>query len=67
MALAWRDPDASECQCGALDELSLEPIESSCRDEAVCQVCNRVVTEWRRTLALSYKLTRRPDRLPLLY
>ena len=70
MTQVWRAPELNEfqcCQCGALYELSLARIESSCRDEAVCQVCNRVMTEWRGTLVPSYKLMRRPDRSPKLY
>jgi len=70
MAQAWRDPEPNEFQCGqcgALYERSLVRIDRSCCDEAVCQVCNRVMTELRGTLAPLYKLTRRPDRSPSLY
>jgi len=46
-------------QCGSIYNLVVIPLSMSLSDEAICQVCQMVMNEWRGTLAPIYKLKSR--------
>jgi hypothetical protein len=45
--------------CGSIYNLAVIPLSVRLSDEAVCQVCQMVMNEWRGTLAPIYKLKSR--------
>jgi hypothetical protein len=45
--------------CGSIYSLAVIPLSVRLSDEAVCQVCQMVMNEWRGTLAPIYKLKSR--------
>lgn len=61
MAQAWRD-DKGEFQCaecGALYVVAIVRLPTAARDEAICDVCQKVMNEWRGTAAPAYTLKSR--------
>ena len=45
--------------CGSIYNLAVIPLSMRLSDEAICQVCQMVMNEWRGTLAPIYKLKSR--------
>jgi len=43
-------------ECGTLYEVTVRRVSASARDEAICEVCRRVMNSWRGTMAPSYIL-----------
>jgi hypothetical protein len=46
-------------RCGSIYNLAVIPLSVSLSDEAICQVCQMVMNEWRGNLAPIYKLKSR--------
>jgi hypothetical protein len=46
-------------RCGSIYNLAVIPLSIKLSDEAICQVCQMVMNEWRGTLAPIYKLKSR--------
>jgi hypothetical protein len=61
MAQAWRDEvnDFQCAECGALYLVAIVHLSSASRDEAICDVCQKVMNEWRGTAAPAYTLKSR--------
>jgi hypothetical protein len=49
-----------ECgHCGSIYSVAVIPLSTRLADEAICQVCQMVMNEWRGTLAPIYRLKSR--------
>jgi hypothetical protein len=59
MTQSWHFRPAGEfqcAQCGALYEVAVVRLAAAIREEAVCQVCQKVMNDWRGSVAPWYKL-----------
>lgn len=63
MAQAFRDTRDNEFQCaecGALYTVAIVPLACSTREEAICEVCQKVMNEWWGNAAPAYTLKSKP-------
>lgn len=61
MRIFWNNR-AGEFQCGccgALYEVTVQPLSAPAKKEAVCEVCRQTMNEWRGNVAPLYKLKSR--------
>jgi hypothetical protein len=57
MGEAWKDRFLGEfqcAQCGALYEVAITRLSAPVYDEVICEVCRRVMNEWRGTVGRAY-------------
>jgi transcription elongation factor Elf1 len=62
MGEAWKDRFLGEfqcAQCGALYEVALTRLSAAVYEEVICEVCRRVMNEWRGTVGRAYTLKSR--------
>jgi hypothetical protein len=62
MGEAWKERFLGEfqcAQCGALYEVAITRLSAPVYDEVICEVCRRVMNEWRGTVGRAYTLKSR--------
>jgi hypothetical protein len=62
MGEAWKDRFLGEfqcAQCGALYVVAITRLSAPIYDEVICEVCGRVMNEWRGTVGRAYTLKSR--------
>jgi len=50
-------------QCGAVYAVTVQKIHAPVSDVALCDVCKRIMSEWRGNLLRNYELKERPAAL----
>jgi hypothetical protein len=68
MGEAWKDRFLGEfqcAQCGALYEVAITLLSAPVYDEVTCEVCRRVMNEWRGTVGRAYTLEHRACLIPI--
>ena len=59
MGEAWKDRFLGEFQCGrcgALYAVAITRLSAPVYDEVICEVCGKVMNEWRGTVGRAYTL-----------